>query len=154
MAGRVGSVGPGYGREIGKRIRIHRDRLGLSQDELGQACGLSGSSISKIETGNAEQGVPRLDVLQAMADTFCVPVTVLIPSLPQAKPTKALEGVDKRDALAWLVELDSELAELDDKVDELAKEVAELAKQLRQPNGQGTDLATILARAVLARGEG
>jgi transcriptional regulator with XRE-family HTH domain len=45
-------------KEIGKRIRGVRQRLGLTQEELGQTLGVEKASVSKYEAGAAKRGVP------------------------------------------------------------------------------------------------
>lgn len=42
---------------IGSRIREHREALGMSQDELAQACHVSRQTISSWENGVRQNGL-------------------------------------------------------------------------------------------------
>jgi len=50
---------------FGERLRRLRDRIGLSQEELGSRVGLTGNHISRIERGEFK---PKMDPLLALAD--------------------------------------------------------------------------------------
>ena len=50
-------------QEVGARIRLARDEMGLSQEELGYRYGASGAQISQIERGVKELGIIRLERL-------------------------------------------------------------------------------------------
>lgn len=60
---------------LGEEIRKHRLAKGMTQEELGEACGLSRTSITNIE-----RGVHRihLDTLCWMADALGVSPATLI----------------------------------------------------------------------------
>jgi transcriptional regulator with XRE-family HTH domain len=57
--------------EVGKRIRIRRQRAGLSQQQLGKVVGVSGSQIARYERGQQALTVCRVlaiaDALQTTA---------------------------------------------------------------------------------------
>ena len=42
---------------IGERIRIRREKLGLTQQELADAVGATRNTISRYETGQSEMGL-------------------------------------------------------------------------------------------------
>ncbi|MDH3499247.1 MAG: cupin domain-containing protein [Acidimicrobiia bacterium] len=47
-------------REIGGRLRLEREKVGISQRELGRRLGLSGSMISQLESGLSRPSVGTL----------------------------------------------------------------------------------------------
>lgn len=61
--------------EFSRMVRQHRDRLGLTQDELGEKVGQTGSSVSKWESGDSK---PRTSTLRKLAEIFGVSVSDLI----------------------------------------------------------------------------
>lgn len=61
--------------ELSKTIRLHRDRLGLTQAELGAKLGLTYSSVSQWESGRA---TPRPPVLKQLAELFGITVSELM----------------------------------------------------------------------------
>lgn len=46
--------------EIGKRIRMRRKQIGMTQKALGKACGITGVQISKYECGINSLSVAKL----------------------------------------------------------------------------------------------
>ena len=56
-------------KELAKKVKMLRDRKGLSQEELSEKTGLSLRTIQRIETGETE---PRGDSLRRLAVTFDV----------------------------------------------------------------------------------
>ena len=72
----TGSSAPGIGQRsleqaIGAQVRAHRARLGLKAADLAAAAGVSGSLMSKIETGQVSAS---LSTLQAVAAALNVPL--------------------------------------------------------------------------------
>jgi transcriptional regulator with XRE-family HTH domain len=72
----TGSNAPGIGQRsleqaIGAQVRAHRARLGLKAADLAAAAGVSGSLMSKIETGQVSAS---LSTLQAVASALNVPL--------------------------------------------------------------------------------
>lgn len=61
--------------ELGKKIRAHRDELGLTQAELADKLGLTYSSVSQWESGRA---TPRTPILRQLADLFGTTVADLM----------------------------------------------------------------------------
>lgn len=50
---------------IGRQIALHRQRTGITQEQLAEMCNLSVTHISRIENGHRR---PSLDVLISIAD--------------------------------------------------------------------------------------
>lgn len=61
--------------DLGKKIRAHRDELGLTQAELANKLGLTYSSVSQWESGRA---TPRTPILRQLADLFDTTVADLM----------------------------------------------------------------------------
>lgn len=62
--------------ELGRLVRQHRERLGMSQDTLGQAIELSRASVANIETGR--QRIP-LHHLYRLARALKIDADALLP---------------------------------------------------------------------------
>lgn len=56
-----------YEEMLGMRIRVYRERTGMSQKMLAEACHLSESAIRNYELGNR---IPSQDILQEIADAL------------------------------------------------------------------------------------
>lgn len=61
--------------DLGKKIRAHRDELGLTQAELAEKLGLTYSSVSQWESGRA---TPRTPILRQLAELFDTTVADLM----------------------------------------------------------------------------
>ena len=61
--------------DLGKKIRAHRDEMGLTQAELADKLGLTYSSVSQWESGRA---TPRTPILRQLADLFNTTVAELM----------------------------------------------------------------------------
>lgn len=59
----------------GERIRSARKKMGMTQKQLGQACGIDEANIRKYETDRQN---PKLETLQKIADALDVPWMTLI----------------------------------------------------------------------------
>ena len=57
---------------IGKRIRAHRKRLNLSQEELAEMVNISTVHMSHIETGYTKLSLPVLVDLACKADNILI----------------------------------------------------------------------------------
>ncbi len=64
---------------VGQRIRLRRNLLGLSQEKLGEALGLTFQQVQKYERGVNRVGASRLHVLAQVLD---VPVGFFYDDLP------------------------------------------------------------------------
>lgn len=69
---------------IGERLRLRRTAFGLTQEQLGQAVGLSYQQIQKYENGSNQITVTRL--LQ-LSDRLAVPVAYFLAGLPGTDAT-------------------------------------------------------------------
>ncbi len=58
-----------------KNLRYLRNRQGISQQQLAQACGISQQSVNKYENHNVE---PDISTLIAMADFFDTTIDFLV----------------------------------------------------------------------------
>ena len=61
-------------RYVGSRVRMRRIMLGMSQEKLGEALGLTFQQIQKYEKGTNRVGASRI---QQIADILQVPVSFL-----------------------------------------------------------------------------
>lgn len=66
-------------REIAETVRALRVKLGLSQEELALAAGVSRNHIQVLERGVGEPVNPRLATLYALAAALGVRVADLLP---------------------------------------------------------------------------
>ena len=64
---------------VGSRIRLRRNMLGMSQEKLGEALGITFQQIQKYEKGTNRVGASRL---QAIANILGVPVAFFFEDLP------------------------------------------------------------------------
>jgi transcriptional regulator with XRE-family HTH domain len=74
---------------VGRRVRIRRMMLGMSQTDLGDAVGLSFQQIQKYEKGTNRIGGSRL---QQFAHILHVPIPFFFEGLPQVSGSSE-EGV-------------------------------------------------------------
>lgn len=77
---------------LGQRIQDLRKGMGLSQEALGEALGVSRQAVSKWEGDN---GIPELDKLIAMSRLFGVTVGVLLGVENPASPVQEEEKPDE-----------------------------------------------------------
>ena len=68
-------------RHVGSRVRMRRILVGLSQERLGDALGLTFQQVQKYEKGTNRIGASRL---QEIARTLGVPVSFFFDGAPQA----------------------------------------------------------------------
>ena len=71
---------------LGQRIQAERKRLGLSQEGLGEALGVTRQAISKWESG---QSLPESDKLLALSEYFGVSLDYLLKEDREEKGTQA-----------------------------------------------------------------
>jgi transcriptional regulator with XRE-family HTH domain len=69
---------------VGKRLRLRRNLLGLSQDELARRLGLTSQIIQKYEAGETRISASRL---YSIAGQLAVPITWFFDELEDKKPT-------------------------------------------------------------------
>ena len=66
-------------RYVGSRVRMRRIMLGMSQEKLGDALGLTFQQVQKYEKGTNRVGASRI---QQIADILHVPVSFLFEGAP------------------------------------------------------------------------
>ncbi len=69
---------------VGSRIRMRRIMLGMSQEKLGEALGLTFQQVQKYEKGTNRVGASRV---QQISDILQVPVSFLFEGGPNASIT-------------------------------------------------------------------
>jgi transcriptional regulator with XRE-family HTH domain len=68
---------------VGSRVRMRRIMLGMSQEKLGEALGLTFQQIQKYEKGTNRVGASRI---QQIAEILQVPVSFLFEGGPSGTP--------------------------------------------------------------------
>jgi transcriptional regulator with XRE-family HTH domain len=76
---------------VGKRIRMRRMILGLSQSNLGETCGISFQQVQKYENGSNRVSASRL---QQFAKHLDVPVSFFFEGLSSKRSTQNNEPDD------------------------------------------------------------
>ena len=76
---------------VGKRLKLRRRMLGLSQTDMGDALSLSFQQVQKYERGGNRIGASRLWELSEILD---VPVTYFFDDLPRETNSSGTIGVD------------------------------------------------------------
>ena len=68
---------------VGSRVRMRRIMLGMSQEKLGEAIGLTFQQVQKYEKGTNRVGASRL---QQISEILQVPVSFLFDGGPSGAP--------------------------------------------------------------------
>src|SRR5215471_21532708 len=76
---------------VGSRVRMRRIMLGMSQEKLGEALGLTFQQIQKYEKGTNRVGASRI---QQIAEVLKVPVSFLFEGGPGSAAEGFGEGLD------------------------------------------------------------
>src|SRR5437870_10009726 len=128
---------------VGSRVRLRRNMLGLSQEKLGEAIGLTFQQVQKYERGANRIGASRLHDLSQVLD---VPVSfffddmdpVRAPAIPAGFAEPAAEGFDA-DPLRRreTVELVDAYYAIDDAA--VRRRLLELARSLAADGERGAD---------------
>ena len=71
---------------VGSRVRMRRIMLGMSQEKLGEALGLTFQQVQKYEKGTNRVGASRL---QQISEILQVPVSFLFDGGPSGSATSA-----------------------------------------------------------------
>ena len=69
---------------VGSRVRLRRTMLGMSQEKLGEALGITFQQVQKYEKGSNRIGASRL---QNIADVLKVPVSYFFEDAPGSATT-------------------------------------------------------------------
>ena len=73
-------------RHVGSRVRMRRMMVGMSQEKLGQACGITFQQVQKYEKGTNRMGASRLHQISRVLD---VPVEFFYEGAPSEEGTGA-----------------------------------------------------------------
>ena len=76
-------------RHVGSRVRMRRMMVGMSQEKLGQACGITFQQVQKYEKGTNRMGASRLHQISRVLD---VPVEFFYEGAPSEEGTGASAG--------------------------------------------------------------
>jgi transcriptional regulator with XRE-family HTH domain len=76
-------------KHVGSRVRMRRMMLGMSQEKLGDALGLTFQQVQKYEKGTNRVGAGRLPQI---AGIFGVPIGALFNDTIDASPVKGTAG--------------------------------------------------------------
>ncbi len=75
---------------VGETIRHHRQRVGITQEELARRAGIAPTSVVRLEGG--EVRAPRLSTLHKLAGALQIPVAELVQYVADIKPAHAEAG--------------------------------------------------------------
>lgn len=78
--------------QVGSRVRLRRNMLGLSQERLGEAIGLTFQQVQKYERGANRIGASRLHELSRVLD---VPVSFFFDDIDPVRAPAIPAGLDK-----------------------------------------------------------
>ncbi len=79
-------------RHVGSRVRMRRMMIGMSQEKLGQACGITFQQVQKYEKGTNRMGASRLHQISRILD---VPVEFFYEGAPSEESAGVSAGADK-----------------------------------------------------------
>ena len=85
-------------KHVGSRVRMRRMMMGMSQEKLGDALGLTFQQVQKYEKGANRIGASRL---QQIAHILQVPVSFFFEGAPAA-PGQQLEGMSEAPSPAYV----------------------------------------------------
>ena len=86
-------------KHVGARVRMRRMMLGMSQEKLGDALGLTFQQVQKYEKGANRIGASRL---QQIAQILQVPVSFFFEGAPSAPGLAHLEGMSEAPSPAYV----------------------------------------------------
>ena len=85
---------------VGSRVRMRRIMLGMSQEKLGEALGLTFQQIQKYEKGTNRVGASRL---QQISEILQVPVSFLFDGGPSGSATAEGFSEGASPSFSWLM---------------------------------------------------
>ena len=85
---------------VGSRVRLRRTMLGMSQEKLGEALGITFQQIQKYEKGTNRIGASRM---QQIAATLKVPVAFFFEDAP-AQAGTPVQGMAEAGATSYVVD--------------------------------------------------
>ncbi|MDB5522562.1 MAG: Cro/Cl family transcriptional regulator [Rhizobium sp.] len=86
---------------VGSRIRLRRTMLGMSQEKLGEALGITFQQIQKYEKGTNRVGASRL---QAISNILNVPVSFFFEDAPDGNPSNTPAGMAEASSSNYVVD--------------------------------------------------
>jgi len=86
-------------RHVGSRVRMRRMMLGMSQEKLGDALGLTFQQVQKYEKGTNRIGASRL---QQISHILQVPVSFFFEGAPTVGPAARGEGPSEAPSPAYV----------------------------------------------------
>jgi transcriptional regulator with XRE-family HTH domain len=78
-------------KHVGSRVRMRRMMMGMSQEKLGDAIGLTFQQVQKYEKGTNRIGASRL---QQISQTLQVPVAFFFEGVPPSPGSAAENGAE------------------------------------------------------------
>lgn len=88
-------------KTMGDRIKFHRKRLGLTQEQLAERLGVSAQAVSKWENNLS---CPDISILPELASIFGISVDALLGRPAQAQPVHEAQPVSEDDEPGWKLE--------------------------------------------------
>ena len=86
-------------KHVGTRVRMRRMMLGMTQEKLGDALGLTFQQVQKYEKGTNRIGASRL---QQISHILQVPVAFFFEGAPSAQVIGRAEGVSEAPSPAYV----------------------------------------------------
>jgi transcriptional regulator with XRE-family HTH domain len=86
-------------RHVGSRVRMRRMMLGMSQEKLGDALGLTFQQVQKYEKGANRIGASRL---QQISQILQVPVSFFFEGVPSPRTDQRPEGTGEAPSPAYV----------------------------------------------------
>jgi transcriptional regulator with XRE-family HTH domain len=131
---------------VGKRVRLRRTLLGMSQEKLGKAINLTFQQVQKYERGTNRIGSSRLYQLSQVLD---IPVSYFFDDLPSEIAGPKAPGLSEAQAASYegdpLVKRETlELVRAYYRIVDpsVRKRVFELVKAVAKPSASGKDATT------------
>src|SRR6202166_1357324 len=86
-------------KHVGSRVRMRRMMVGMSQEKLGDALGLTFQQVQKYEKGTNRIGASRL---QQISHILQVPVSFFFEGAPSVHGTTRVEGMGEAPSPAYV----------------------------------------------------
>lgn len=115
-------------KEVGKNIRIERQKKGLSQENLSEAIGMSSGNLGKIERGEITSNI---EIIRRIAQVLAIPISRLIQDNQASEHSpdyKNNSNPEKDQFIFELADLRREVSDLNQKLIALAQVVDVLVK--------------------------
>ena len=116
-------------KHVGSRVRMRRMMLGMSQEKLGDALGLTFQQVQKYEKGTNRIGASRL---QQISHILQVPVSFFFEGAPSAYPSSKSDGMGEAPVIGTVEHRPPVGAELLPPRRPAASDASGLAAEVRQ----------------------